>query len=116
MGNKLTENAIEKLQEKYADNPPDKPDRDAPENEKTEYSNYLRYVETTEQRTKRVLQPRINALVSDIDKLSNALSSSRYSLTVEQQTKVTQAIENSVSSLYSAIVGQTATEEETIEL
>jgi len=58
--------------------------------------------ESTEARTKRVINPRLKNLLRQLDIIVSSASSNRYTFTDEQQAKILSEIQNRLVALESA--------------
>lgn len=83
-----------------------RPGKDASEQEKQKWEKYLES-ETVEQRTKRVLEPRIQKLLTDMNKLAKAIKSSRYQLSEEQGDELINVLSEYIVKIETAIEGNT---------
>ncbi len=64
--------------------------------------------ETITDRTKRVLNPRINKLRKQIHVLTKAFDSPRYELTNDQQVELEETLDDDMTNLFKAINGSTS--------
>ena len=71
------------------------------EEEKQEREIFLKN-ETIENRTKRVLNPRIKSLLRNFDMLISSLNSARYKLSDEQKTNLLITVQNRITLLETA--------------
>lgn len=77
---------------------------------KEKWEKYLE-AESIEQRTKRVLEPRITRLFKEMTNLEKAVKSPRYSLDFDQQTKLADELTKKVRKLLDAIEEKKVNEE-----
>lgn len=83
---------------------PQKPSKNASEKEKKQWQDYLAK-ETKEQRTKRVVEPRINKVLSDIAKLKKTAKSNRYTFNAEMIEKIESALYERVDEYITELKG-----------
>ena len=70
--------------------------------------------ETIENRTRRVLNPRIKRILNNLDALNNAVKSPRYAFSEEQKIKVLDSIAERYTTLESSFKGTSKKEVEDV--
>lgn len=94
---------------------PEKPNKNASKQAKKEWQKYLDN-ETKAQRTKRVIEPRINKVLSDIAKLKKTANSPRYEFNEEMIEKIESALTKQVNEYVEELKGSSPQVKTGIEL